>query len=36
MKHVAGARGHHIIVGTPEDVADRMEEWFYERCCRWL
>ncbi|GAB1612321.1 nitrilotriacetate monooxygenase [Mammaliicoccus lentus] len=28
MKHVAGARGHHIIVGTPEDVADRMEEWF--------
>ncbi|WP_210619536.1 LLM class flavin-dependent oxidoreductase [Mammaliicoccus lentus] len=28
MKHVAGARGHHIIVGTPEDVADRMEKWF--------
>lgn len=28
MKHVAGARGHHIIVGTPEDVADRMEECF--------
>lgn len=28
MKHVAGARGHHIIVETPEDVADRMEEWF--------
>ncbi|WP_426401938.1 LLM class flavin-dependent oxidoreductase [Mammaliicoccus lentus] len=28
MKHVAGARAHHIIVGTPEDVADRMEEWF--------
>lgn len=28
MKYVAGARGHHIIVGTPEDVADRMEEWF--------
>lgn len=28
MKHVAGARGHHIIVGTPEEVADRMEEWF--------
>ena len=28
MKHVAGARGHHIIVGAPEDVADRMEEWF--------
>lgn len=28
MKHVAGARGHHIVVGTAEDVADRMEAWF--------
>lgn len=28
MKHVAGARGHHIVVGTPQDVADRMEQWF--------
>nr|WP_263314542.1 LLM class flavin-dependent oxidoreductase [Mammaliicoccus sp. Marseille-Q6498] len=28
MKHVAGARGHHIVVGTAKDVADRMEEWF--------
>ncbi|PHK48503.1 LLM class flavin-dependent oxidoreductase [Staphylococcus edaphicus] len=28
MKHVAGARGHHTIVGTAEDVADRMEQWF--------
>lgn len=28
MRHVAGARGHHIIVGTAEDVADRMELWF--------
>ena len=25
---VAGARGHHIVVGTPTDVADRMEAWF--------
>jgi N-acetyl-S-(2-succino)cysteine monooxygenase len=25
---VAGARGHHIVVGTPKMVADRMEEWF--------
>ena len=28
MKSVAGARGHHIIVGTPEKIADNMEEWF--------
>ncbi|WP_323703718.1 LLM class flavin-dependent oxidoreductase [Mammaliicoccus sp. Dog046] len=28
MKFVAGARGHHIIIGTAEDVADRMETWF--------
>ncbi|MDT3960599.1 LLM class flavin-dependent oxidoreductase [Staphylococcus kloosii] len=28
MKSVAGARGHHIIIGTPEKIADNMEEWF--------
>lgn len=28
MKHVAGARGHHIVIGTAEDIADRMEQWF--------
>ena len=25
---VAVARGHNIIIGTPEDVADEMEAWF--------
>lgn len=25
---VAGARGHQIVIGTAQDVADRMEEWF--------
>jgi N-acetyl-S-(2-succino)cysteine monooxygenase len=26
----AGARGHQIVIGTAEDVVDRMEEWFSE------
>jgi FMN-dependent oxidoreductase (nitrilotriacetate monooxygenase family) len=25
---VAGARGHRILIGTAEDIADSMEEWF--------
>src|SRR5215471_15324375 len=25
---VAGARGHYVMAGTPEQVADFMEEWF--------
>ncbi len=25
---VAGARGHRILIGTPEDIADSLEEWF--------
>jgi FMN-dependent oxidoreductase (nitrilotriacetate monooxygenase family) len=25
---VAGARGHHMAIGTAADIADRMEEWF--------
>lgn len=28
---VAGARGHHQIVGTPADVADLLQEWFETR-----
>ena len=28
MKHVAGARGHHLVIGTATDIADKMEEWF--------
>ena len=26
----AGARGHQIVIGTADDVVDRMEEWFSE------
>jgi FMN-dependent oxidoreductase (nitrilotriacetate monooxygenase family) len=25
---IAGARGHSTLVGTPVEIADRMEEWF--------
>jgi FMN-dependent oxidoreductase (nitrilotriacetate monooxygenase family) len=25
---VAAGRGHHIVLGTPVEVADRMQEWF--------
>jgi FMN-dependent oxidoreductase (nitrilotriacetate monooxygenase family) len=25
---IAGARGHYQIVGTPKQIADRIEEWF--------
>ncbi|COT20134.1 MULTISPECIES: LLM class flavin-dependent oxidoreductase [Bacilli] len=28
MKQVAGSRGHHIVIGTPETVADKMQDWF--------
>jgi alkanesulfonate monooxygenase len=27
---IAGARGHHTVVGTPETVADTLEQWFLE------
>ncbi|OKH46279.1 nitrilotriacetate monooxygenase [Calothrix sp. HK-06] len=25
---IAGARGHRTIIGTPEQIADKLEEWF--------
>jgi FMN-dependent oxidoreductase (nitrilotriacetate monooxygenase family) len=27
-QHIAGARGHREILGTPEQIADQLEEWF--------
>jgi FMN-dependent oxidoreductase (nitrilotriacetate monooxygenase family) len=27
-QRLAGARGHLIVIGTPADIADRMQEWF--------
>ncbi|MET8006504.1 LLM class flavin-dependent oxidoreductase [Nonomuraea glycinis] len=28
LHHLAGARGHWVTAGTPEQIADRMQEWF--------
>lgn len=25
---LAAGRGHHIVLGTPVEIADRMQEWF--------
>lgn len=27
-QHIAGARGHREIIGTPEQIADQLQEWF--------
>ncbi len=32
-RHIAGARGHFQINGSPTDVADMMEEWICEDAC---
>lgn len=28
IRKVAGGRGHGMVIGTPSDVADHLEEWF--------
>ena len=28
--HIAGARGHQQVVGTPERIADQLQQWFGE------
>lgn len=33
LYEVSGAGGHRLIVGTPDDVADLIEEWFVDRAC---
>ena len=32
-KHFAGARGHGLVVGTPVDLVDHMEQWFKGAAC---
>ena len=27
-RKIAGGRGHYSLVGTPEQIADRLQEWF--------
>ncbi len=33
LTRLAGARGHYTFSGTPDKVADLMEEWFTSRAC---
>ena len=33
LSHLAGARGHYTFAGTPERVADIMEEWYRGKAC---
>jgi FMN-dependent oxidoreductase (nitrilotriacetate monooxygenase family) len=33
LTHLAGARGHYTCLGTPEHVADLMEQWFRGKAC---
>ncbi|MVV48112.1 LLM class flavin-dependent oxidoreductase [Pseudomonas sp. PB120] len=28
---IAGARGHHTVIGTPKTIADTLEQWFVEQ-----
>ncbi|GAA2434109.1 LLM class flavin-dependent oxidoreductase [Streptomyces macrosporus] len=28
LHRLAGARGHRVVVGTPEQIADQLQEWF--------
>lgn len=32
-RFLAGASGHLVMVGTPEQLADRMEDWYNDRAC---
>jgi N-acetyl-S-(2-succino)cysteine monooxygenase len=32
-KRIAGSRGHHVFIGTAENLADKMEEWIREKAC---
>ena len=37
MKHVIlSADGDSVIYSVPDDVADQLEEYCYDFCCRWL
>jgi alkanesulfonate monooxygenase SsuD/methylene tetrahydromethanopterin reductase-like flavin-dependent oxidoreductase (luciferase family) len=30
LGYMAGARGHFVTAGTPEQIADLMEDWFHD------
>jgi len=29
-RHLAGSRGHKLLIGSPRKIADHMEHWFRE------
>jgi len=33
IARVTGARGHRTIAGTPDQIADMLEEWFVKEAC---
>ncbi len=32
-QYLAGARGHWVVVGTPQSIADQMQTWFENGAC---
>ena len=32
-QHVVGQRSHKVVIGTPSDIADHMEDWFSAGAC---
>jgi alkanesulfonate monooxygenase SsuD/methylene tetrahydromethanopterin reductase-like flavin-dependent oxidoreductase (luciferase family) len=33
LGYMAGARGHFVTAGTPEQIADLIEDWFHDGSC---
>jgi FMN-dependent oxidoreductase (nitrilotriacetate monooxygenase family) len=33
LGYMAGARGHFVTAGTPEQIADLIEDWFHDGAC---
>jgi FMN-dependent oxidoreductase (nitrilotriacetate monooxygenase family) len=33
LHRLAGARGHRVVAGTPEQIADTMQDWFEQGAC---
>src|SRR4029078_7829324 len=36
LGYLAAARGHYVMAGTPEQVADLMENWFNDGAADWF
>ena len=33
LRRLVAARGHYVVVGTPEQIADNMEQWYRQEAC---